>query len=108
MPLSIKQKQVLGVTTIVVLVVVGLSILHIGTLVRVMLEQAAARAQFAVESVSVFDVYQGKGLPEGKKSLAFALVFRAADRTLTDDEVNGAFTKIQDELAKTTGWAIRK
>lgn len=52
MPLSIKQKQVLGVTTIVVLVVVGLSILHIGTLVRVMLEQAAARAQFAVESVS--------------------------------------------------------
>ncbi len=52
MPLSIKQKQVLGVTTIVILVVVGLSILHIGTLVRVMLEQASARAQFAVESVS--------------------------------------------------------
>jgi signal transduction histidine kinase len=52
MPLSIKQKQVLGVTTIVVVVVVGLSVLHIGTLVRVLLEQAAARAQFAAESVS--------------------------------------------------------
>ena len=52
MPLSIKQKQVLGVTTIVVVVVVGLSVLHIGTLVRVLLEQAAARAEFAAESVS--------------------------------------------------------
>ena len=41
-----------------------------------------------MESVAPFDVYQGKGLPEGKKSLAFTLVFRATDRTLTDDEVN--------------------
>jgi signal transduction histidine kinase len=51
MPLSIKQKQVIGVTTIVVLVVIGLSVLHIGTLVRVLLEQAAIRAQFVAESV---------------------------------------------------------
>ena len=36
---------------------------------------------FALESVSVFDVYQGKGLPDGKKSLAFNLVFRSAERT---------------------------
>jgi phenylalanyl-tRNA synthetase beta chain len=41
-----------------------------------------------VESVEVFDVYEGKGLPEGKKSLAFSLVFRSPSRTLTDDEVN--------------------
>jgi phenylalanyl-tRNA synthetase beta chain len=47
-------------------------------------------------------------LPEGKKSLAFGLVFRAADRTLTDDEVNAGFQKIQDELARTTDWAVRK
>jgi phenylalanyl-tRNA synthetase beta chain len=50
---------------------------------------------FAVERVAIFDVYQGRGLPEGKKSLAFSLVFRAANRTLTDDEVNAAFAKIQ-------------
>jgi len=61
-----------------------------------------------VESVQPFDVYQGKGLPEGKKSLAFSLVFRAADRTLTDDEVNTVFTKIQDELAKATTYTLRK
>ena len=52
MPLSIKQKQVLGVTTIVVMVVIGLAVLHIGTLVRVLLEQTLTRAQFVTESVT--------------------------------------------------------
>lgn len=63
---------------------------------------------FALESVAVFDVYQGQGLPEGKKSLAFNLVYRASDRTLTDDEVNAAFQKLQDELLKATAYTIRK
>jgi phenylalanyl-tRNA synthetase beta chain len=63
---------------------------------------------FVLENVVVFDVYQGAGLPDGKKSLAFNLVFRASDRTLTDDEVNGVFQKIQDELVKSTAYAIRK
>jgi len=45
MPLSIKQKQVLGITTIVVVIVVALSLLQIGTLVRVLLEQATARTE---------------------------------------------------------------
>ena len=70
--------------------------------------RAAAGNACAVERVSVFDVYRGAGLPEGKKSLAFSLVFRAADRTLTDDEVNAAFTKLQDDVTKTSGWQIRK
>ena len=51
MPFSIKQKQVLGVTTIVVIVVIGLSVLQIGTLVRVLLEQGAARAELVAASV---------------------------------------------------------
>ncbi|HSI08489.1 MAG TPA: phenylalanine--tRNA ligase subunit beta [Rariglobus sp.] len=70
--------------------------------------RAAVGNAFALEAVNVFDVYQGKGLPEGTKSLAYSLVFRAADRTLTDDEVNVVFTKIQDDLVKTTGYQIRK
>jgi phenylalanyl-tRNA synthetase beta chain len=70
--------------------------------------RAALNNAFALESVDTFDVYQGKGLPEGKKSLAFSLVFRAADRTLTDDEVNAVFTRVQDELLKSTGYQIRK
>ncbi len=70
--------------------------------------RAATGSVFALESVSVFDVYQGKGLPEGTKSLAFNLVFRSAERTLTDEEVNAVFTKIQDELIKTASYQIRK
>lgn len=70
--------------------------------------RAAVGNAFAVESVEVFDVYQGKGLPEGKKSFAFSLVFRAPARTLTDDEVNAAFQKIQDEIVRAGGWTIRK
>ena len=70
--------------------------------------RAAVGQAFAVESVTVFDVYQGQGLPEGKKSLAFGLVFRSAERTLTDDEVNAVFAQIQANIEKTSGWAVRK
>jgi len=72
------------------------------------LARTAAGSAFTVERVDVFDVYRGAGLPEGKKSLAFSLVFRAAGRTLTDDEVNAAFQKIQDEIVRTSGWVVRK
>ena len=40
--------------------------------------------------------------------IAFSLVFRAPDRTLTDDEVNTVFTKIQEDLVATSGYVIRK
>ncbi|WP_285245359.1 phenylalanine--tRNA ligase subunit beta [Pseudarthrobacter sp. fls2-241-R2A-127] len=43
-----------------------------------------------LEDVALFDVYAGKGIEEGKKSLAFGLRFRAADRTLTADEASAA------------------
>jgi phenylalanyl-tRNA synthetase beta chain len=71
------------------------------------LARAAVGNAFAVEQVSVFDVYRGAGLPEGKKSLAFSLVFRSFERTLTDDEVNAAFTKIQADLAADGRFAVR-
>lgn len=70
--------------------------------------RAAAGTTFAVEKVTVFDVFQGAGLPEGKKSLAFNLSFRAAERTLTDEEVNAVFTKVQEQLLSTTPYQIRK
>ncbi|MFM9273101.1 phenylalanine--tRNA ligase subunit beta [Pseudarthrobacter sp. NKDBFgelt] len=43
-----------------------------------------------LEDVALFDVYAGKGIEEGKKSLAFGLRFRANDRTLTADEASAA------------------
>ncbi len=68
----------------------------------------AAAGAFSVEGVEVFDVYEGKGLPEGTKSLALSLVFRSASRTLTDDEVNGVLQKTVDEIARTTDYQLRK
>jgi phenylalanyl-tRNA synthetase beta chain len=70
--------------------------------------RAAVGNGFALEKVSVFDLYAGKGMADGKKSLAFNLAFRSADRTLTDDEVNAVFQKIQAELETTTPYQIRK
>ena len=48
----------------------------------------------------VFDLYTGKGIDEGKKSLAYSLTFGANDRTLTDEEINSILDKIIDKLSK--------
>jgi phenylalanyl-tRNA synthetase beta chain len=66
-----------------------------------------AAQKFAVENVELFDVYQGAGLPEGKKSLAFSLSFRSGERTLTDDEVNAAFAEIQKKVVADGTIAVR-
>ncbi|MEO0509567.1 MAG: phenylalanine--tRNA ligase subunit beta [Verrucomicrobiota bacterium] len=63
---------------------------------------------FACESVRIFDLYEGEGLPEGKKSLALSMTFRAADRTLKDKEVNAAFEGIQKLITEKTDYEIRK
>jgi phenylalanyl-tRNA synthetase beta chain len=47
-----------------------------------------------LEAVELFDVFRGKNVPEGQKSLAYAFTYRAADKTLTDAEANAAHTKI--------------
>ncbi len=48
-----------------------------------------------LESAHIFDVYTGTGIPEGHKSIAIALRFRASDRTLTEDEVETAMNNIR-------------
>ena len=63
---------------------------------------------FSCESVRIFDVYEGEGLPKGKKSLALTMSFRATDRTLKDKEVNAAFDGIQKLIADKTDYQIRK
>ncbi len=60
-----------------------------------------------LESFALFDVYRGTQLGEGKKSVAYSIVFRASDRTLTDDEVNTVMQKIVDELKGSLGAELR-
>ena len=47
-----------------------------------------------LESVELFDVFRGKNVPAGQKSLAYAFTYRAGDKTLTDAEVNAAHERI--------------
>ncbi len=58
-------------------------------------------------AVSVLDEYRGKGLPEGKRSVVFRLVFRAEDRTLTDREIDTAVTKLLTSLARELDVTLR-
>ena len=51
-----------------------------------------------LDSVTLFDQYIGKGVPEGSRSLAFRLVYRASDRTLTDVDINPVHQKVRDLL----------
>ncbi len=53
-----------------------------------------------LESVEVFDEYRGENVPEGQRSLAFRLMYRSIDRTLTDKEVDEAHQKVRDTLVK--------
>ncbi|AYF55158.1 phenylalanine--tRNA ligase subunit beta [Clostridium botulinum C] len=59
-----------------------------------------------LESVKLFDVYQGKQIPEDKKSIAYALVYRG-DRTLTDKDVNKVHDKIIRALEHKLGAELR-
>jgi phenylalanyl-tRNA synthetase beta chain len=51
-----------------------------------------------IESVRLFDCYRGAPVPPGKKSLAYSIAYRAADRTLTDDEVNALHAEVVARL----------
>jgi phenylalanyl-tRNA synthetase beta chain len=52
-----------------------------------------------LESISVFDVYTGDKIPEGKKSIAYSMVLRHKDRTMTDDEADAAIDRSLKRLA---------
>jgi phenylalanyl-tRNA synthetase beta chain len=67
--------------------------------------QSADRAM--ITNVSVFDVYEGAGVPEGKKSIAVAVTLQPRERTLVDTEIEAIAKKIVDEAAKKTGAVLR-
>ncbi|WP_409437378.1 phenylalanine--tRNA ligase subunit beta [Mycobacterium sp. SMC-14] len=60
-----------------------------------------------LEDIALFDVYTGPQVGEGRKSLAFALRFRAADRTLTEDEASAARDAAVARAAEAVGAALR-
>lgn len=60
-----------------------------------------------VDAVWIFDLYRGRNIPKGKKSLAYGIKFRLPDRTLTDDEVDKAQDTIVNALKEKFGAQLR-
>jgi phenylalanyl-tRNA synthetase beta chain len=60
-----------------------------------------------IEDLFPFDLYQGKNIPDNKKSIAFRICYRCPDRTLTDNEVDSITKNIVDALAKEFGATLR-
>jgi phenylalanyl-tRNA synthetase beta chain len=61
-----------------------------------------------LENVELFDVFRGKHVPEGQKSLAYAFTYRALEKTLTDAEVNAAHAKIVEAFKSQLHAAVRE
>lgn len=60
-----------------------------------------------ISSVDIFDIYEGVGIEEGKKSVAVAVTLQPIEKTLTDVEIEAVAAKIVDEVAKKTGATLR-
>ena len=60
-----------------------------------------------VRAVEVFDVYRGAGLPEGKKSVAIRVLMQDTERTLADNEIEGACQRMLENAQQQHGAALR-
>ena len=60
-----------------------------------------------LESVELFDVFRGKNIPPGQKSMAYAFTYRSAEKTLTDVEVGAAQEKLVTQFKGTLQAVIR-
>jgi len=73
------------------------------------LEAAARKAERQLlKEVNLFDVYEGKNLPEGKKSYAISFILRDDEKTLTDEIIDGVMKRIIETYEKQFGAALRQ
>ena len=61
-----------------------------------------------LEGVELFDVFRGKNIPAGQKSLAYAFTYRSAEKTLTDAEVNAAHDKEVEQFKRALQATVRE
>jgi phenylalanyl-tRNA synthetase beta chain len=61
-----------------------------------------------LESIEAFDVFRGRHVPAGQKSLAYALTFRASDRTLREEDVTPVHAKLVTGFRDTLSAVIRE
>jgi phenylalanyl-tRNA synthetase beta chain len=61
-----------------------------------------------LESIELFDVFRGKNVPPGQKSMAYAFIYRNSERTLTDVEVNAAHGKLVEHFKQRLQAVVRE
>ena len=61
-----------------------------------------------VKDIDLFEVYSGKGIPEGKKNLAFHIIYQSKKKTLLSDEIDKQHQKIVMGLERNKGFKVRK
>ena len=60
-----------------------------------------------IDGVSLFDVYAGKGVDDGKKSVAIEVTIQPREKTLTDEEIEAIAGRIVAQVQKSTGGVLR-
>src|SRR5437660_1348132 len=75
--------------------------------VETLLRAARGVDRKLVAEIRLFDVYEGAGLPEGKKSLAITVVLQPQERTLTDSDIEGFSKRLIAQIEKATGGQLR-
>jgi len=79
-----------------------------GTKVVEVLNKINVTGGSLVRDVDLFDIYEGEELPEGKKNLAFHIVYQSETRTLSSKEIDKIHQKIIKTLEENPGWEVRK
>lgn len=72
-----------------------------------LLKAARGADKTLVSEVSLFDIYEGQGVPEGQKSIAIDVVLQPKQKTLTDEEIESVGQKIIANVEKATGGSLR-
>jgi phenylalanyl-tRNA synthetase beta chain len=74
---------------------------------QALLDELERTRPAAVQDIRLFDVYRGKGIPEGLKSLAFRVVMQDTAKTLTDEDADSVMARLTQTLAARYGAKLR-
>ena len=73
----------------------------------VLLKAARNADKALIADVAIFDLFEGKGVPEGKKSVAIRVTLQPVDKTLTDEDIEKVSAAIVAAVSKATGGVLR-
>jgi phenylalanyl-tRNA synthetase beta chain len=71
-------------------------------------EEILSLKESLIEEIELFDLYQGKPIPEGKKNLGVRIHFRSPEKTLSDEEVNGIHERLLKQVLTKFGGTLRE